>query len=131
MLFFAIIVADDLTNSFLGSRLFCWKVSQIASDGCVRALLRLLALILLILFLFLLPSLLWSPSTIEALRSWAFWFLKPGLGFLDFWVLYWLVLSTGFDCWRPTIQKAVLVGFASIKARLENGFCLSVDCFFN
>ena len=128
---FAIILADDLTTIFLGSRLVCKDVSQIAPGAWGGALLRLLTSMLLILLLFFFPSLLGGFSSIGVLKSWGFQFLSPGLSFFGLWVLYGLVLGSGFISCGPTISETVLVGFASTKAGLEDDFGLSVNCFFN
>ena len=82
-------------------------------------------------FLLLFASLLGGLSAIGVLRSCGLLFLGPGLRFFNPWVFHWLTLGTGFGCWRPTTPKAVLIGVANIKAKLEGGLGFSVDGFFD
>ena len=128
------IVTNDLAKFFLRLRplIAIW----IASRGICSiyrndrgGVLKLLPAIPLIIFFLFFLSLFRGLSAVEALKSWGLRFLRPKLRFLNSYVLHWLALGTGFGCWRPTILKAVLIGFACIRAGLESGLGLGVDGF--
>ena len=139
MTLLVIIVTNGLNGIPFRSFASIFILVALQSVGCINpggrdGILRPSFLVVPLPFLFLLillPSLLRGLNAIGALRSWGFLFLGLGFRFFNPWVLHWLALGTGFGCWRSTTLKAVLIGIASIRARLEGGFGFGVNSFFD
>ena len=103
MAFFVTIVTNNLAGvAAVGTVLLLLTVVGIGSidpsGRCGAFSGTTIPFISAIVLLLLLLSLLKGLSAIRALKSWRLRFLRSGLRFFNFWVLYQLALDTGFGC---------------------------------
>ena len=119
-----------LSISFLGvasSGDFC--VDFDGRDGTF--LILGISFIPLAVLFFSLLSLFGALNAVGVLRSWDLLLLGRRLRIFDLWLFYWLVLGTGFGCWRLTTPETGLIDIASIETRLEDSLGFGVDGFFD
>lgn len=120
-------------NSYLFLFFARFYLNSIDSNGHKRALLlplihTIAATFLLLIFAHFFESLKLGLRVLGL--------IKPGFMDLRFWflgyrILYWKALSIGFDGGKTIGSGIVLISLMVVGTRPENGFCFSINCFFD